>query len=275
MWEKNLQKENNEILNLSIEKIRLNPNQPRKSFDDDKLNELSKSIVQNGVIEPIIVRPADDNAYELVAGERRFRAAVKAGLKSIPAICKQLDNKSALEIALIENIQREDISAIECAHAYRHLMTEYNLTQEMVAERIGKQRSTIANTLRLLNLPHDIQASLEEGIITEGHARALLGVNDIRKQIEIWEKVKNQNLSVRETENLVRKSLIKREDKKSNVSRETMSYSFDANIADVEDKLKRFFGAKVTIQKNASGSGRLTIDFYDDEDLMRIIDLIS
>jgi ParB family chromosome partitioning protein len=263
------------IQDLEIEKIRLNPNQPRKSFDHDKLDELAQSIIQNGIIEPIIVRPVNDGIYELVAGERRYRASVQAGLRKIPAICRELDDRKAMEIALIENIQREDINAVECAMAYRHLMDGYGLTQEQVADRVGKRRSTIANTLRLLNLPHDILVSLDKGDITEGHARALLSISDIKCQIEVWQQIMNRGMSVRDAEKISHKSLLKK-DSDDNVSRETLSNkNLNPDLKDVEDKLRRFLGTKVSINQAKNKSGKIDIEFYDDDDLMRILELIA
>lgn len=263
------------ILNLEIEKIRLNPNQPRKSFDHDKLDELAQSIIQNGVIEPIIVRPVDDGIYELVAGERRYRASVQAGLRRIPSVCRELDDRKAMEIALIENIQREDINPVECAMAYRHLMDEYGMTQEQVADRVGKRRSTVANTLRLLNLPHDILVSLDKGDISEGHARALLSVSDIKRQIEVWQQIVNRGISVRDTEKMSRMPAPKN-DSAENVSRETLlTKNLDPDLKDVEDKLRRFLGTKVSINRAKKNSGKIDIEFYDDDDLMRILELIA
>ena len=263
------------ILYLEIEKIRLNPNQPRKNFDHDKLDELAQSIMQNGIIEPIIVRPANDGVFELVAGERRYRASIQAGLRRIPAVCRDMDDRKALEIALIENIQREDINPVECAMAYRHLMDDYGMTQEQVADRVGKRRSTVANTLRLLNLPHDILDSLDKGDITEGHARALLSVSDIKRQIEVWQQIVNRGMSVRDAEK-ASKLPLHTKNADTDVSRETFStIKLDPDLKDVEDKLRRFLGTKVTISRTRSSNGKIDIEFYDDEDLMRLLELIA
>ncbi|MHB1455726.1 MAG: ParB/RepB/Spo0J family partition protein [Armatimonadota bacterium] len=263
------------ILNLEIEKIRLNPNQPRKYFDHDKLDELAQSIMQNGIIEPIIVRPTKDGAYELVAGERRYRASIQAGLRRIPAVCRILDDRKAMEIALIENIQREDINPVECAMAYRHLIDDYGMTQELVADRVGKRRSTVANTLRLLNLPHDILDSLDKGDITEGHARALLSVSDIKRQIEVWQQIVNRGMSVRDAEK-ASKLPAHTKSADADVSRETFSTTkLDPDLKDVEDKLRRFLGTKVTISRTKSSNGKIDIEFYDDDDLMRILEIIA
>mgnify|MGYP005831450289 CR=1 FL=1 len=266
-----------EILSvIDIHSIRLNPRQPRKMFDKDKLDELADSIREHGVIEPVIVRPTDDGAYELVAGERRFRATVLAGLQSIPAVVRVVDDRQSLELALIENLQREDISPLECAEAYRRLMDEFGLTQEQIAERVGKNRSTIANTLRLLNLPPEILESLSKGEITEGHARALLSVNDTEEQLNCWRRVVSQGLSVRETERLSRTPKASRTSKTSSVPRATgRQRHTDPYLADVEDKLRRYLGTKVSITRNDANAGKIEIEFYDDDDLMRILDLIA
>lgn len=263
------------VMDLGIDKIRLNPHQPRKFFDEEKLEGLADSIRQNGILEPVIVRPVDNDAFELVAGERRFRAAVQAGLRSIPAVARVLDDLQTLEIGLIENIQREDIKPLECAQAYRRLLDDFGLTQEQIAERVGKKRPTIANTLRLLNLPAPILDSLDKEEISEGHARALLSVLDSETRLRIWEKVVKQGLSVRETERLSRSPGASMTSKTTLVSRATGRHGHaDPNLADVEDKLRRFLGTKVGISRQGQ-KGKIEVEFYDDEDLLRILDLIA
>lgn len=262
-----------EILSvIDINKIRLNSNQPRKRFDEDMLDELADSIREYGIIEPLIVRPVDEDTYELVAGERRFRAGVQAGLHSIPAVVRVLNDRQSLEVALIENLQREDIRPLECAQAYRRLIDEFGLTQEEVAERVGKKRPTVTNTLRLLNLPPTILESLDKDEITEGHARALLSVLDADAQIQTWEKVVRQGLSVRETERLCRGGMKPSE---TSVARETRHRHDDPNLIDVQDKLRRFLGTKVSINRLSDSKGKIEIEYYDDDDLMRILDLMS
>jgi len=266
-----------EILSvIDISSIRLNPRQPRRSLDEERLDELAESIREHGVIEPIIVRPSGDGAFELVAGERRFRAAVQAGLQSIPAVARVLNDRQSLELALVENLQREDIKPLECAQAYRRLMDEFGLTQEQVAQRVGKDRSTVANTLRLLNLPLPILESLDKGEITEGHARALLSIADQEEQLRVWKKIVTQGLSVRAAERLSRMPRASRTSMTSHVSRATKRHGHaDPNLADVEDKLRRYLGTKVTIARHDGNKGKIEIEFYDDDDLMRILDLMS
>ncbi len=262
------------VIDLSLDRIRLNPNQPRKFFDDEKIEELAESIRRNGILQPVVVRPVDGGSFELVAGERRFRAAVQAGLRSIPAVSRVLDDLETLELALVENIQREDIKPLECAQAYRQLMDGFGLTQEQVAERVGKSRSAVANTLRLLNLPLPIIESLDRDEITEGHARALLSVTDHDRQIEIWQRIVRHGLSVREAERLSRTSGASKTSKTGDVSRETRHRRPDPNLSDVEDKLRRYLGTRVVISRQGD-KGSIGIEFYDDEDLLRIIDLLT
>lgn len=262
------------LLDLDVDLIQLNPKQPRKYFDEAKLDELSESIIRNGVLEPVIVRPLGKDSFELVAGERRFRATVQAGLTSIPAVVKHLDDRQTLEIGLIENIQREDISPLECAEAYRRLIDDYGMTQERVAEGVGKSRSSVANTLRLLNLPQEILASLGHNEISEGHARALLSLPNNSAQVSLWRKIIREGLSVRAAERLSRQATASSATESKHVSRATSTRRLDPNIENVEDTLRRFLGTKVTITQSAD-KGRIEIEFYDDDDLMRIIDLMS
>lgn len=262
------------VIDINLDKIRLNPNQPRKFFDDEKLDELAESIRRNGIIQPVVVRPVDGGSFELVAGERRFRAAVHAGLRSIPAVARILNDLETLELALIENTQREDIKPLERADAYRRLIDSFGLTQEQVAERVGKSRSAVANTLRLLNLPLPIIESLDREEISEGHARALLSIADPDWQIEIWQRIVKQGLNVREAERLSRISDASRTSKSQHVSRATCHRRPDPNLSDVEEKLRRYLGTKVVISRKGD-KGSIDIEFYDDEDLMRIIDLLA
>lgn len=262
------------VIDINLDTIRLSPYQPRKSFDDDGLDELTESIRRNGVLQPVVVRRVEDGSYELVAGERRFRAAVQAGLKSIPAVARVLTDRESLEIALIENLQREDIKPMERAQAYRRLIDEFGLTQEQVAATVGKSRPAVANTLRLLNLPLPVIESVDREEISEGHARALLSIADPETQMSVWEKIVRRGLSVREAERLSRMSEASGTSRTAHVPRETCHGRRDPALADVEDKLRRYLGTKVVISRRRD-KGRIEIEFYDEDDLMRILDLLA
>ena len=255
-------------LEIALDAISFNPYQPRKSYDDEKLQDLIRSVRVHGILQPVVVRPKAEGTYELVAGERRLRAASEAGLTKIPAVVRELTNEQSLEVALIENLQREDISPIEAARAYRRLAEEFGLSQDDIAFRVGKSRPSVANTLRLLNLPTEIQMSLEKGDITEGHARALLSISDPEAQQRTWRTVVGERLSVREAER------ISKDGASSTVSRETIPIlEKDANILDIEDRLRRLFGSKVSI-RSRQGRGKIDIEFYSQDDLERILGLL-
>lgn len=251
-------------VDIPLDAISFNPFQPRKGYDDEKFQDLVRSVRVHGVLQPVVVRSKGDGVFELVAGERRLRAASEAGLTRIPAVVRELTNQQSLEVALIENIQREDISPLEAARAYKRLTEEFGLSQEEVAFRVGKSRPAVANTLRLLNLPTEIQVSLERGELSEGHARALLSIGDPELQRRAWEKIIGERLSVREAEK------IQKESQTENVSRETEPAAKDPNLLDIEDRLRQLFGAKVTISLRG-GRGRLQIEFYSEDDLTRIL----
>jgi len=259
---------------IPVDQIVFNPYQPRKNIDDEKFQELVKSVRLHGILQPIVVRANSDSTYELVAGERRLRAAIAAGLTRIPAVIKEYTNEQSLEVALIENLQREDIGPLEAAIAYKRLIDEFHLTQDDVAFKIGKSRPSITNTLRLLNLPEDIQKSLEKGQITEGHARALLGVNEPERQKAIWQRVVNEHLSVRDTEKVCREKAAE------DVSRETLQpvktvrEELDPNLLDAQDQLRRLFGTRVSIHIGRD-RGRIEIEFYNEDDLNRILGLLG
>lgn len=271
--------ENRSPNEISIETITFNPYQPRKSIDDEKFQELVRSVRLHGIIQPIVVRASGEGAFELVAGERRLRAATAAGLSRVPAVIKDFTNEQSLEVALIENLQREDIGPIEAAIAYKRLADEFSLTQDEIAFRLGKSRSGIANTLRLLNLPEEIQQSVFEKKLTEGHARALLSISDTEKQRELWQRAIELQLSVRELERLCREAAA---ETSSNVSRETFlttkntqpSLPKDPNLVHVEDELRQLFGTKVAINIGKD-RGRIEIEFYTDDDLNRILGLLG
>ena len=260
-------KENVSIL-IDINLIKSNEDQPRKSFDDEKILELAESIKSNGIIQPLVLKKVDDE-YIIVAGERRWRAAKSIGLKEVPAIVMNLTEKQILEISLIENIQREDLNSIEEALAYKRLINDFNLTQEELSKRIGKSRVTITNTLRLLNLSADVQQYIIEGVISEGHGRALLGITDSKLQCELAQTVIDDKLSVRELELLIKKLKTSSSRTKTNSSKEANPY-----YKDVTYKLENYFGTKVNIT-NKNNKGKIEIEYYSEEDLQRILEIIN
>ncbi|VEN74837.1 Stage 0 sporulation protein J [Candidatus Desulfarcum epimagneticum] len=251
-----------------VDLIRPNPNQPRTRFSDERLESLARSIQKQGVIQPILLRK-EESGYELIAGERRLRAARKAGLSKVPAVIKNLSDKASLEISIVENVQREDLNPIEEAEAYGHLMSEFHLTQEQVAERVGKSRSTVANFLRLRNLPAPIIETLMDGSLGMGHARALLGADDPSIQMAAWRLVVSGGLSVRQTEALVKK--LKKEDPAPKKTEKNPDQIYFSRVA---EDLSRHFGARVQIRRRGK-KGRLEIDFYSDDDLDRLLGMLK
>ncbi|MDH7602799.1 MAG: ParB/RepB/Spo0J family partition protein [Armatimonadota bacterium] len=268
-------REQQRSVELGIDSITLNPYQPRESLDEEKLQELISSIRMHGVLQPIVVRPKGGGSYELVAGERRLRAARAAGLTTIPAVIRQLTDEQSLQIALIENLQREDINPIDAAAAYRRLIDEFGLTQDEVALRLGKSRSAVANTLRLLNLPAEVRDYVKSGRLSEGHARAILGLEDQNLQCKLARLAVEGSLSVRETERLAREWSQKRVAGESveSVSRETSARELDPNIAEIEARLREIFRTKVNLVINKD-RGRIEIEFYSSDDLERILNLL-
>ncbi len=263
-----------QINEIEISKISLNPYQPRESFNDEKFHELVNSVRVHGILQPIVVRSKGNGEYELVAGERRLRAATEAGLQKIPAVIRELTNEQSLQIALIENIQREDINPIDAAMAYARLSEEFGLSQEDIAFSLGKSRSSIANTMRLLSLPQEVKDALKSGKISEGHARAILSLNNDAQKVELCNKVINAQLSVRETERMARDWNNIAESPVRNVSRETIPHSLDPNLSEIESRLREIFGTKVVLVKNKD-RGRIEIEFYNDDDLERILNLLA
>ena len=253
---------------IDINLIKSNECQPRKSFDDEKIMELAESIKSNGIIQPLILRK-DKDEYIIVAGERRWRAAKYIGIKEIPAVIMDLTEKQILEISLIENIQREDLNSIEEAIAYKKLITDFDLTQEQLSKRIGKSRVAITNTMRLLNLSEDVQQYIIEGVISEGHGRALLAITDSKLQCELAQNVIDDKLSVRELEFLIRKLKTKSEPSKSKAKKETNPY-----YKEVIEKLENYFGTKVNVT-NKNNKGKIEIEYYSEEDLQRILEIIN
>lgn len=261
---------------IPIGDIVANPYQPRKIFNDDRFQELVRSVRLHGILQPVVVRARSEGGYELVAGERRFRAATAVGLARIPALVKEYTDEQSLEVALIENLQREDIGPLEAAIAYKRLVDEFQLTQEEIAVRLGKSRPSIANTLRLLNLPDEIRNSLAAEEISEGHARALLSVTDPDHRLVIWRQVVSGGLTVRDTEKLCKEPVASTD----NVSRETSPQPKrpeaprDPNILDIEDQLRKLFGTRVSISMNKD-RGKIDIEFYNEDDLTRILALLG
>ena len=242
--------------------------QPRSVFDETKLDELAQSITANGVVQPLLLRRHGPR-YELIAGERRWRAAQLAGLSKVPAIIRNVPDDKVLELALIENIQREDLNPIEEARAYKKLIDTVGLTQETVAERVGRDRSYVTNYLRLLKLPNDLQELLQRGKISTGHARALLGAEHVEVQRRLARKVIDQDLSVRATEQLVRQTVEPRQ-KKTRVAQ-----AVDPNVRAAETKLRRQFGTQVRIVTEESGKGRIELEFYNPSDLDRLYSMLT
>lgn len=254
---------------VKITMVEPNRKQPRKYFDEDSLQELSDSIKQYGLLQPILVQNRKDH-FEIIAGERRWRAAKMAGLKEIPVIIRDYTDQEIMEISLIENIQREDLNPIEEAQAYKRLLTEFNLKQDEVAERVSKSRAAVTNSIRLLKLGDDVQQMVIDDMISTGHARALLAVEDKDEQYTLAQKIFDEKLSVRDVEKLV-KNLHKPEKTPKKTENDTM----EAIYQDIEEKLKQRLSTKVTVASKGDGAGRIEIEFYSHEDLDRLLDMIG
>ncbi|WP_227763514.1 ParB/RepB/Spo0J family partition protein [Zhaonella formicivorans] len=261
------------VVEIAVEQIEPNKYQPRKVFNADGLEELALSIKEHGVVQPVVVRKIEEDKYQLVAGERRWRACKLAGLETIPAIIKGYSEQETTEIALIENIQREDLNPLEEAAAYKVLIEEFGLTQEELSKKVGKSRPYIANSLRLLNLPEQIKEMVANGSISAGHGRALLSLPEAG-QLRLAEKIQKEGLTVRETEALVKSIGIlgsqQQNKKKGNTGKKDLS----PEIIDIEEKLRHYFGTKVRLLNNNNG-GKIEIEYYSVEELNRILDLLS
>lgn len=255
---------------VNITKVEPNREQPRKNFDEDALEELAESIKQFGLLQPILVQDRK-TYYEIIAGERRWRAAKKAGLKEVPVIIKNLTEQEIVEISLIENIQRENLNPIEEAQAYKRLLTEFNLKQDEVAERVAKSRTAVTNSMRLLKLCDDVQQMIIDDMISTGHARALITIEDPEQQYAIAQKIFDEKLSVRDVEKLV-KNLNKPSKIKKAV---TTDKSLEAVYLDIEENLKQKLGTKVSITSKGNGAGKVEIEFYSHDDLEKLMDLLS
>ena len=261
-------------LQVSVDQVRPNPYQPRRDFDESALADLVASIKQHGVVQPITLREAPDGVgYQLIAGERRLRAARLAGLPTIPAVVRPCNERELIEIALIENLQREDINGIEAAVAYRRCMDEFSLTQEELAARLGKSRTTIANTLRLLKLPPALQAAIAEGRMSEGHGRALLSLADADAQALVADRIIEEQLSVREAEALCREPAAATG--RRGGSSQRADSPADPDVALFENLIQRALGTKVEIRQGKSGAGTVVVHFFNQEDLERIAEALG
>lgn len=261
-------------IEIEVSKISPNPFQPRQDFDQRSLDELKQSIKQNGIIQPITVRRLVSGTYELISGERRVRASQELGLKTIPAYVMQVNSDAEmLELGLIENLQREDLNPIEVALSFKRLIDECNLTQDQVAEKVGKERSTVTNFLRLLKLPEKIQHGVRENKISMGHARSLLAVSDEKKQLKLYNKIISEGWSVRKIEDVVKGGDGKALKKKSSGGSSTMKGS--SAFQSIETKLRHKFGTKVVVRKNNNGGGEIAIEYYNPDDLERILELLE
>ena len=257
---------NDGVFTVKINSVEPNRNQPRKTFNEDALTELSESIKQYGIIQPIVVQKKNDY-YEIIAGERRWRAAKQAGLKEVPVIIKDYSEQETVEIAIIENIQREELNPIEEALAYKRLLTEYNLKQDQVAERVSKSRTAVTNSMRLLKLTDEVQQMVIEDLISSGHARALLPIEDNDLQIQLATRIMDEKLSVRETEKLVKSILNKKPEKKKEKVENAFVYE------EIENKIKEIVGTKVKVNHKPNGKGKIEIEYYTDKELERLLDL--
>ena len=256
------------ISEIAISLIKANPNQPRREFDPEALQELSDSIKEIGIIQPITLRKMDDGTYQIIAGERRFRASQLAGLTTVPAYIRTADDENVMEMALIENIQREDLNAMEIALAYQNLLEEYHLTQERLSERVGKKRTTIANYLRLLKLPAQIQMALKNRELDMGHARALLALDNPVEQINLFQEIQTIGYSVRKVEEIIKE---KKQKAMPSQSKEAKPNEYDL----LKHHLATFFQTDVQLTCNAKGKGKIAITFKNEEELERIIAMLD
>jgi ParB family transcriptional regulator, chromosome partitioning protein len=267
--DKNADKVIGNIIELDIDSIEVNPFQPRTNFNEESLRELASSIKELGIIQPITVRKTGFNKYQLVSGERRFKASKSIGLETIPSYIRIANDQESLEMALVENIQRQDLDAIEIALSYQRLIDDINLTQEQMSARVGKKRSTISNYLRLLKLDPIIQTGMRDGFISMGHGRAIINIEDQNKQLEIYEKILSQKLSVRQTELLVRN--FKEHKVVSTSKNEEVPKYIKKGIKEISE----YFGHKINVKVSKNGNGKITIPFHSEEDFNRIKKLVQ
>ncbi len=257
------------IFEIKVSQIDVNPFQPRTDFDDEALDELAESIKVQGIIQPITVRRLSEGKYQLISGERRLQASKRAGLDAVPAYVREADDQQMLEMALIENIQRENLNAIEIALSYQRLLTECSLKQEELGDRVGKKRTTVNNYLRLLKLPPDIQVAIRDGQLSMGHARAIISIEDVSAQLQVFNKIIKEGLSVRKVEEFVR-SLGKKKDKPT-----PPSVSENPEIARLQSKLSSHFGTKIRIKSGQKDKGEISIPYDSTDDLNRILDILD
>lgn len=271
------------INEIELSKIQANPDQPRRAFDEEALQELATSIRQIGVIQPITLRKINDDSYQIIAGERRYRASILADLQTIPAYIKTAEDENVMEMALVENIQREDLNSIEIALAYQNLIESYNLTQERLSERVGKKRTTIANYLRLLKLPAEIQMGLRDKKIDMAHARTIVTLEDAPTQLEVYELILEEGLSVRKVEEYVRaiskgeklEELLKEEKAVETIKKSGAKKATPEEFELLKDHLSKFFSTKVQLTCNDQGKGKISIPFKTEEELERIIEIFD
>lgn len=258
------------IERIPLDMIEINPKQPRRDFDEQALQELSQSIKLHDIIQPVTVTRIGKK-YQLIAGERRFRASKMAGLKDIPAYVRQANDQELLELALLENLQRENLNAIEIALSYKRLMDEIDLTQEQVAERMGKERSTVTNYIRLLKLPPDIQVAVRNNKLSMGHARSIISIEDVDKQLYVFGEIMKNGLSVRQTEELVRKVNANDKTQAKKPAKNTLPPAYQK----IQDNLSSHFSTKVNLARGKNGKGNIQIEFYSDEELDAILEKLS
>jgi len=262
----------NTSLRIPVDQIEVNPQQPRRDFDETLLSELAASIKIHDIIQPLTVSRLSNSRYRIIAGERRLRAAKIAGLKDVPVYVRETKDSQLLELALLENLQRENLNAMEIALSYKRLMEELDYTQEQLAERMGKERSTVANYIRLLKLPPDIQIAVRNGTISMGHARALINVDVVDKQLFIFHEIKNRDLSVRQTEELVRKLYTS---EKKNAVNNSVKSALSPALKKIEDNLASHYSTKVKLSHNKKGFGSITLEYYSIDELNAILDKMN
>jgi ParB family chromosome partitioning protein len=263
----------NTIADIKLTQIETNPFQPRTHFDQVALEELAESIRIQGIIQPITVRQLSAEAFQLISGERRYQAAKLAGLETIPAYIRLANDQQMLEMALIENIQRENLNAIEIALSYQRLLSECNLKQEELGERVGKKRTTVTNYLRLLKLPPDIQIGIRDNMISMGHARAVINIDDVEKQLEVYRKIVNEELSVRKVEELVRN--INLQNKKQDPQTKLDLHPLENEVKRVETRLSSYFGTRIHVKASPEGKGEIKIPFVSVDELNRILEILN